>query len=95
MKNIFNDYLSFYTGFYGEAIPFDSGMTVAVKSHGFTTGKNVLKAVDIRTSEATRKTLNHIKELNQTAILLVRNPFKAIIGHRFVNVNKPFVYVFC
>ena len=26
-------------GFYGEAIPSDSGLTVVVKSHGHTTGK--------------------------------------------------------
>ena len=28
---------------------------------------------------------DHITELNGTAILLVRNPFKAIIGHRHLD----------
>ena len=35
--------------------------------------------------ESTRMLSNHFKELNSTAILLIRNPFKAIIGHRHLD----------
>ena len=38
-------------GFYGEAILFDSGLTVVVKSHGHTTGK----AADLGREEQVRK----------------------------------------
>ena len=38
-------------GFYGEAIPADSGLTVVIKSHGHTTGK----AADLERKEQVRK----------------------------------------
>ena len=60
-------------------------MTIAVKSHGFTTGNFSLKAVDEKTSNSFRRLHNHMKELNSTAIVLIRNPFKAIIGHRHLD----------
>ena len=37
-------------GFYGEAIPADSGLTVVIKSHGHTTGK----AADLERKEQVR-----------------------------------------
>ena len=60
-------------------------MTLAVKSHGFTTGNFSLKAVSTTTSDVERRQQNHIKELNSTAIVLIRNPFRAIIGHRHLD----------
>ena len=57
-------------------------MTIAVKSHGFTTGNFSLKAVNETTSISDRRNNNHMKELNATAIVLIRNPFKAIMSHR-------------
>ena len=72
---------SICTGFYGEVLPFDSGLTVVVKSHGHTTGK----ATQFSRSE--QKKYNHIAELNGTAILLIRNPFRAIIGHRHLDAG--------
>ena len=75
-------YLLFISGYYGEGIPYDSGMTVAVKSHGFTTGNHSLAVAKGKVSAEERKEYNHMRELNSTAILLIRNPFKAIIGHR-------------
>jgi hypothetical protein len=60
-------------------------MTIAVKSHGFTTGNFSLKAVDEKTSNSVRRLHNHMKEFNSTAIVLIRNPFKAIIGHRHLD----------
>ena len=75
----------FKIGYYGEGILYNSGMTIAVKSHGFTTGNFSLKAVDEKTSNSFRRLHNHMKELNSTAIVLIRNPFKAIIGHRHLD----------
>ena len=77
--------LFFKIGYYGEGILYNSGMTIAVKSHGFTTGNFSLKAVDEKTSNSVRRLHNHMKELNSTAIVLIRNPFKAIISHRHLD----------
>ncbi len=74
--SMYNDIMLVKKGFYGEAFPPDSGLTVVVKSHGHTTGK----AADMPRKQQKEK--NHVQELNRTAVLLVRNPFKAIIGHR-------------
>ena len=51
-------------------------MTSVVKSHGFTTGSCLMEP----RQEQIR--CNHFEELNHKAVLLIRNPFKAIIGHR-------------
>ena len=82
-KDIFLTNKPILSGFYGEGVPFQSQMTVAIKSHGFTTGTFARKALNA--PESTRKLNNHLKELNSTAILLIRNPFKAIIGHRHLD----------
>ena len=58
-------------------------MTIAIKSHGYTTEAFSKKALN--SSEESRWAHNHIVELNKTAILLVRNPFRAIIGHRHLD----------
>ncbi len=84
--SMYNDVSIANKGYYGEGVAYDSGMTVAVKSHGFTTGANSLLAIDPSTSQDERRRLyNHMKELKQTAILLIRNPFRAIIGHRHLD----------
>lgn len=79
---MYNDVAIAHKGYYGEGIPYDSGMTVAVKSHGFTTGNYSLAVATGKLSKKERRRVNHMTELNYTAILLIRNPFKAIIGHR-------------
>lgn len=83
--SMYNDITIAQKGYYGEGILYNSGMTIAVKSHGFTTGNFSLKAVDEKTSNSFRRLHNHMKELNSTAIVLIRNPFKAIIGHRHLD----------
>ena len=55
-------------GYYGEFIPFNSGRTFVIKSHGNTT--------EVGT------TSHQMQWTNGNAILLIRNPFKAIYGHR-------------
>jgi len=77
--SMYSDIMLTKRGFYGEAIPADSGLTVVVKSHGHTTGK----AADLGREEQVRQ--NHMHELNSTAIMIVRNPFAAIIGHRHLD----------
>ena len=64
------------TAFYGEGIRHDQGMTVAVKSHGFTTGDCLYQP------RSEQVHCNHFKNFRSRAILVIRNPFKAIIGHR-------------
>jgi hypothetical protein len=60
-------------------------MTLGIKTHGFTTGNFTLRAVANDTLASVRRANNHILELNNTAIVLIRNPFKAIIGHRHLD----------
>ena len=58
----------------------DAGIVLTVKTHGHTVGK----AVQMERQEQIKE--NHHKEVNHTAILLIRNPYKAIIG----NVISPY-----
>lgn len=81
--SMYNDVTLSNKGFYGEGVHFQSQITVAIKSHGYTTGPSARKILD--EPESTRMLSNHFKELNSTAILLIRNPFKAIIGHRHLD----------
>ena len=52
-------------------------MTIAIKTHGHTTDKGVGEP-----DREKQKAYNHFDEVGSKAILLVRNPFRAIIGHR-------------
>ena len=63
-------------GYYGEGVPADGGLVVAVKTHGHTTGEGMKVARPQQVEH------NHHQEVNHTAILLIRNPFKAIIGRK-------------
>merc|ERR1711976_995678 len=73
---MYNDVTLGSKGFYGETVSPSSGMTVVIRSHGITTNKGSW----VPRSE--QHLYDHIDELNKTAILLIRNPFRAIIGHR-------------
>ncbi|XP_071528311.1 uncharacterized protein [Panulirus ornatus] len=68
-------------GMYGEGITYDSGMTILQKSHGYTTG-NAMKL-----SHQERLTKNHMDELSHQGVLVIRNPFKALISHRHLDVG--------
>jgi len=73
---MYNDISLRKKGFYGEGVPSNSGVVVTVKTHGHTTekGAHMPRPYQIE--------YNHHKEVNHSAILLIRNPFNAIIGHR-------------
>ena len=73
---MYNDIMLRKKGFYGEGIPADSGMVLTVKTHGHTTGEGAHVAREKQVM------YNHHREVNNTAILLIRNPFKAIIGKK-------------
>ena len=75
-------------GYYGEGVPADGGLVVAVKTHGHTTGEGMKVARPQQVEH------NHHQEVNHTAILLIRNPFKAIIGglchhHHDITMSPP------
>ena len=61
-------------GFYGEVVPTDAGLVLTVKTHGHTTGAGA------HVSSKQKGEYNHHSEVNHSAILLIRNPYKAIIG---------------
>ena len=87
--SMYNDISLRKKGFYGEGVPADAGIVVTVKTHGHTTGKGaheerpaqVLKKMNLSTCHI-QIAFNHHVEMNHSAILLIRNPYEAIIGHR-------------
>lgn len=74
--SMYNDIALRKKGLYGEGVPYDSGVVATIKTHGHTTekGAHMPRPYQIE--------YNHHKEVNHSAILLIRNPFNAIIGHR-------------
>jgi len=74
--SMYNDISLRKKGFYGEGVPANSGVVVTVKTHGHTTEKGAHMPREYQVE------YNHHKEVNHSAILLIRNPFNAIIGHR-------------
>ena len=75
---------SISTGYYGESLPYNSGLTVAIKSHGNTIDGASLGSQPgmIRTYARTN---DQMKWTNRNGILLIRNPYKAIYGNRHLN----------
>ena len=74
--SMYNDIALRKKGFYGEGVPADSGLVMTVKTHGHTTGEGAHVASKMKVE------FNHHDEVNHTAILLIRNPYKAIIGSK-------------
>jgi len=74
--SMYNDISLRKKGFYGEGVPSDSGVVVTVKTHGHTTEKGAHMPRPYQVE------YNHHNEVNHSAVLLIRNPFNAIIGHR-------------
>ena len=65
---------------YGEAVPPDSGTTVAQKTHGFTTLEGVTAS-----PRDQRERYAHVSQLGCRAVLLVRDPAAAIVSHRHLD----------
>ena len=63
-----------FPGYYGESVPSDSGLLSIIKAHGS------LKHMQTRT--AFNLTAEQIFKTNGSAVVLVRNPFRAIYGYR-------------
>ncbi|CAL4063682.1 unnamed protein product, partial [Meganyctiphanes norvegica] len=68
-------------GMYGEGVVYDSGMTILQKSHGYTTGD----AMKLDHYERVDK--NHLEELSHQGVVVIRNPFKALVSHRNLDVG--------
>ena len=90
--SMYNDISLRKKGFYGEGVPADAGIVVTVKTHGHTTGKGAheerpaqvyfSKNLNLVANSLLQIAFNHHAEVNHSAILLIRNPYEAIIGHR-------------
>ena len=90
--SMYNDISLRKKGFYGEGVPADAGIVVTVKTHGHTTGKGAheerpaqvsfCKNLNLVANSLLQIAFNHHAEVNHSAILLIRNPYEAIIGHR-------------
>ncbi|KAK8379567.1 hypothetical protein O3P69_019481 [Scylla paramamosain] len=79
--SMYDDTSLMMKGMYGEWLVYNSGMTVVQKSHGFTTGEAMTLDRDIRTGH------NHLQELGYQGVVVIRNPFKALISHRHLDVG--------
>ena len=78
--SMYNDISLRKKGFYGEGVPAGEGLVMTVKTHGHTTGPGA--------HVADRLKYNHHAEVNHSAILLIRNPYKAIIGLSCYSENR-------
>ena len=67
-------------GFHGESLPFDSGHTSVIKGHGHYSPLGF----DTRTNEHSvlNDTLDQMYKTQGAAVLLMRNPYRAIYGYR-------------
>jgi len=74
--SMYNDISLRKKGFYGEGVPQDAGLVLTVKTHGHTTEKGSHMPREFQ------PLYNHHQEVNRSAVLLIRSPFSAIIGHR-------------
>jgi len=77
--SMYNDISLRKKGMYGEGVPENSRMVMTVKTHGYTTDKG------LHVSREEQIKYNHYKEVNNSAILLIRNPYAALIGHRHLD----------
>ena len=79
---MYNDISLRKKGFYGEGVPSASGVVVTIKTHGHTTEKGA------HMPRQQQIEYNHHKEVNHSAILLIRNPFNAIIGNIVIIIGS-------
>ncbi|XP_045113189.1 uncharacterized protein LOC123505642 isoform X3 [Portunus trituberculatus] len=79
--SMYDDTSLMMKGMYGEWVVHDSGMTVVQKSHGFTTGEAMTLDAKHRMGH------NHLEELGHRGVVVIRNPFKALISHRHLDVG--------
>ncbi|XP_037093669.1 WSC domain-containing protein 2-like [Pollicipes pollicipes] len=63
-----------------EIVPYDSGTTIAQKTHGFTTLEGVTAE-----PEQQRRVFSHVTQFGCRAVLLVRNPLAALLSHRHLD----------
>ena len=85
---MYNDISLRKKGFYGEGVPAGDGLVMTVKTHGHTTGPGAHVASKLKLE------YNHHAEVNHSAILLIRNPYKAIIGLAYHGDNKTINFPF-
>ncbi|XP_042869946.1 uncharacterized protein LOC122251829 [Penaeus japonicus] len=79
--SLYDDSSLIRKGMYGEGIIYNSGMTILQKSHGYTTGDAMKLPHEERLNQ------NHMEELSHQGVLIIRNPFKALISHRHLDVG--------
>jgi len=75
--SIYNDLGIRESGMYGEGVAISDGLVMTVKTHGHTVGQGMNIARDNG-----QVNFNDMAEVNHTAILIIRNPFKALIAYR-------------
>ena len=69
------------TGYFGESVPFNSGIITVVKGHGhYFSGYPGNTGVQPISRE--NETVEQILETNGNAIILIRNPYHVIVGYR-------------
>ncbi|KAF2368788.1 Sulfotransferase domain [Trinorchestia longiramus] len=68
-------------GMYGEGVPYDCGMTIMQKTHGYTTGDGM------KVPHEQQLLKNHFMELGCRGLVIIRNPFKALISHRHLDIG--------
>ena len=71
-----------YLGFFGEGVPFDSGLVSLIKGHG---NYNPYDQQRINHKDATtsrQAIINEMKITDNNAIIIIRNPYHAIYSYK-------------
>ena len=71
-----NGPIIFDAGYFGESVPPDSGLVSIIKAHGYYGQRSITDITNLNL------TTEQIIKTNGTAVLLFRNPYKAIYGYR-------------
>ena len=73
--------LTILIGYFGESVPFNSGLITVVKGHGhYFSGYPGNTGVQPISRE--NETIEQILETNGNGIILIRNPYHVIVGYR-------------
>ena len=74
-----------FIGFHGESLPFNSGLTTVIKSHGSTIDFHRSQQIQRSDVRINARTSDEMKRTHRDGIILIRNPYRAIYGYRHLN----------
>ena len=71
-----------YLGFFGEAVPFDSGLVSLIKGHGNYNPEDQQRINHRDVTTSRQDIINEMKVTENNAIIMIRNPYLAIYSYK-------------